>query len=243
VFLPQTDNLSQLQPAGGSATFEEAAMSDALAFISSRTEHSSENSQEPNQSASLETGIREEQSGNLTRTSSLSTGLHNAAVPLGSPIGTAASPPIKEASNVSVQETSNNTSKGRSEQPRKQKQKIRSSNRPKRYKCGPCRCGRRLGHTGLCLFNTTKGARQEARGERVDKPIILPLPPDATLLKKFEAAGYSDRQEQDGKYDCGSCGRVPRPHACPAKRCPICGERRKDHNNSTFCPKKSKKSK
>ena len=160
-----------------------------LTCLRSHLKFSSENSQELNQIASLAIRFRNEQGDNsllLPRTNpsdstaevELETRVNNAAA-IGSPIGTAASASTQEASNVSNQDTSNNTSK-----PRKQNQTthLRPSNRPTKYQCG----------------------------------------------------------------FCGQVARPPgRPHAaiCPYKRCPVCGERRKDHNNNTFCPSKSKKSK
>jgi hypothetical protein len=91
-----------------------------LTYIRSHTEFSSENSQELNRIASLATGFRNKKGGNLLllpRTNSLDstievelkTRVHDAAVLIGTPIGTAASASIQEASNVSVQETTNNT--------------------------------------------------------------------------------------------------------------------------------------
>jgi hypothetical protein len=116
---------------------EEAAMSDDLAFIPSCTEFSNENSQDPNRTASQETGVRNEARDTLVllpRTNRLDstaeveseTRVHNAAVtgdltvPVGSPIGTSVS---FHSGSVFVQETSNR----------------KSPNRPTRYKC---KCGR-----------------------------------------------------------------------------------------------------
>jgi hypothetical protein len=116
----------------------------------------------------------------------------------------------------------------------------RPANRSEGYRCG---CELPLGHSGLCPFNSTQAARREVLEGVVVQP--MPLVPDVQRLIQLRAAGNALRQEQDGKYEnCGVCGRVTRPHGavCPFKPCPLCGRRRRDHNNNTFCRNQSKKS-
>lgn len=113
----------------------------------------------------------------------------------------------------------------------------RPSNRPTRYECG---CGLPLGHAGLCPFNSTEEARLEVLKGCVAQPVPFVSDADVHRLIESQAAGKAAHQEQDGGYKCGMCGRVTRPHPCPFKRCPVCGRRRGDHNNNTFCQDKSK---
>ena len=199
----------------------------------------------------------------------LQTRVHNAAVaitPVGSPIATSASASIPEASNVSNKEASNNTFEhnvSKTKTRRKQSQTTRQipANRSEQgYKC---RCGRLLVHVGLCPYNSTEEARrlvdaklcpynstEEERRKVLGGIVTQPIPSvseaDIQRLIEKQAAGDAARQEQDegcGIYMCGNCGQVARPHVCPFERCPVCGRWRKDHNNNTFCPNKSKKSK
>jgi hypothetical protein len=243
-------------------------MSSSLTWLRSHPEFSSENSQELKRLASLATRIRNKKRDNLwllPRTNSLDstievelkTRVHDAGLPIGGSIGNTASASIQEASNVSVQETSNNTfiqnvpKKRRSKQRRKQNQATyrKSSNRPSRYmqtnrpEGYSCACGLPLGHAGLCPFNSTEEARKEVLKGVVVKP--MPLVPDVQRLielHKLHAAGNATRQEQDGGvYNCGNCGPVTRPHPCPFKPCPVCGRRMRDHNNNTFCPNYQRK--
>jgi hypothetical protein len=108
----------------------------------------------------------------------------------------------------------------------------RPANRPEEYRCG---CGLPLRHVGLCRFNSTEAARLEVLEGVVVQPMPFVSEADIHRLLELHAAGNGASQDQDEGYMCWNCGPVTRPHACPFKRCPICGRRRRDHNNNTFC--------